>query len=690
MTCNTRESHVIIRVPAVIKTLEHAVRRESLAGCNGQSTVIVRVFRVDKAVSEHWKPHPDVSSNTTQKNRVLCFGEKNEKKGGQGSVESIESQNRFLPYWNYLYLWACMMRKHELAEILLRKVENPIAMALITYNLLKAVERQTDDKVLKTEIQKCMKKSSAVATGILNECAQRVDTKTNQILTLVIPVWQKTCIELAIESKHLEFLDQLAVRNLFGTVWNGKLEDTTTLKMATSSEKKEYFSNGWNIIDMCTIAMFFIGFGLRFKHFQDALDWPRVVLAVDFVAFFFRLIHIFSVQNVLGPKLIMIQQMFQDLVYFLVILLVFLLSYAIASHSILFPDSPVTWETFRQIIRKPYWHLYGELFLEDTEGFADCTRDVSLWTKGTFPRCPSKTGQIVVPIMMGIYMLFTNILLLNLLIAMFSHTFTVIHKRSESLWCYQRYFILKEYGIKPVICPPLNICWHIYDLVQRVCCRHATVEDPFRFENDEKRSNSARTDAVKSTNIEINYNMLKYHFPDLQKRVRTLVCKVYGDVDAIVEKTYSDTKDPEFVSRTIQMVQTLQSLCKVVSSFSNTCTNHLLEEYFKTEEYFDFAFLGLNSKTTMNTIQQQICDIETKIDVLYNLPLHVLQRNSFDKYIESKNKTQSELSDTKIKTINNRRPGFNFLSRKQVSLIGGHHIGQTGDSGISGYPHNTQ
>ncbi|KAH3700465.1 hypothetical protein DPMN_075442 [Dreissena polymorpha] len=540
----------------------------------------------DKAVSEHWKPHPDVSSNTTQKNRVLCFGEKNEKKGGQGSVESIESQNRFLPYWNYLYLWACMMRKHELAEILLRKVENPIAMALITYNLLKAVERQTDDKVLKTEIQKCMKKSSAVATGILNECAQRVDTKTNQILTLVIPVWQKTCIELAIESKHLEFLDQLAVRNLFGTVWNGKLEDTTTLKfficimcpalslkllnyktdkrttqdnpvertaqkkfcpnlgkikdfllapktklaynlishvmflslfayvllfdlastisnleyvlmtwvlailgeeirqMATSSEKKEYFSNGWNIIDMCTIAMFFIGFGLRFKHFQDALDWPRVVLAVDFVAFFFRLIHIFSVQNVLGPKLIMIQQMFQDLVYFLVILLVFLLSYAIASHSILFPDSPVTWETFRQIIRKPYWHLYGELFLEDTEGFADCTRD--------------------------------------------------------------RYFILKEYGIKPVICPPLNICWHIYDLVQRVCCRHATVEDPFRFENDEKRSNSARTDAVKSTNIEINYNMLKYHFPDLQKRVRTLVCKVYGDVDAIVEKTYSDTKDPEF------------------------------------------------------------------------------------------------------------------------------------------------
>ncbi|KAH3801743.1 hypothetical protein DPMN_155404, partial [Dreissena polymorpha] len=67
----------------------------------------------DKEVYDHWKPHPD----------SICCGEKKEKKGVKVQVESIESQNRFLPYWHYLYLWACMMRKHKLAEILLRKVE---------------------------------------------------------------------------------------------------------------------------------------------------------------------------------------------------------------------------------------------------------------------------------------------------------------------------------------------------------------------------------------------------------------------------------------------------------------------------------------------------------------------------------------------------------------------------------------
>ena len=45
--CNTRETHVIIRVPAVIKTWRVAVRRESLGVCHGQSTVIAWVLRVD-------------------------------------------------------------------------------------------------------------------------------------------------------------------------------------------------------------------------------------------------------------------------------------------------------------------------------------------------------------------------------------------------------------------------------------------------------------------------------------------------------------------------------------------------------------------------------------------------------------------------------------------------------------------
>ncbi|XP_052238328.1 transient receptor potential cation channel subfamily M member 1-like isoform X3 [Dreissena polymorpha] len=246
---------------------------------------------------------------------------------------------------------------------------------------------------------------------------------------------------------------------------------------------RQYFTNGWNVLDIITIVLFSIGFGLRFT---DMLNAARVLLAIDFVAFVLRLNHIFYVHNILGPKLKMIRQMFQDLLYFLVIMAVFFFSYAISSYAVLYPDSPFTWETVKQILRRPYWHLYGELFLEETEGLTDCTHDSVLWTNGTYPRCPSETGKIVVPIMMAIYLLVANILLLNLLIAMFSFTFNELNKDSNSHWCFQRYDVFNEYADRPVLCPPLNVFWLLHLFVNR---RKSSEKknDPFRVSLDDRK-----------------------------------------------------------------------------------------------------------------------------------------------------------------------------------------------------------
>ena len=59
--CNTHETHVIIRVPAVIITWKDAVRGESLGACHGQSRVSRRVLRVGITgnsvclVAYHWQ-----------------------------------------------------------------------------------------------------------------------------------------------------------------------------------------------------------------------------------------------------------------------------------------------------------------------------------------------------------------------------------------------------------------------------------------------------------------------------------------------------------------------------------------------------------------------------------------------------------------------------------------------------------
>jgi len=57
-----------------------------------------------------------------------------------------------------------------------------------------------------------------------------------------------------------------------------------------------------------------------------------------------------------------------DLVFFLGIFLVFLLSFGIMYQANLFPNSPPSWLLLKQVFYIPYWQMYGELFLENMEG----------------------------------------------------------------------------------------------------------------------------------------------------------------------------------------------------------------------------------------------------------------------------------------------------------------------------------
>ena len=57
-----------------------------------------------------------------------------------------------------------------------------------------------------------------------------------------------------------------------------------------------------------------------------------------------------------------------DLMWFLFILVVFFLAYAVASQALLYPDIEPTFDNLYQLPRKAYWQIYGELFLEEIEG----------------------------------------------------------------------------------------------------------------------------------------------------------------------------------------------------------------------------------------------------------------------------------------------------------------------------------
>ncbi|WAR06953.1 TRPM3-like protein [Mya arenaria] len=93
---------------------------------------------------------------------------------------------------------------------------------------------------------------------------------------------------------------------------------------------------------------------------------------------------------------------------------------------------------------------------------ADCTNNKSQWMNGSLPRCPTEKSTYVVPVMLGVYMLMVHVLLLNLLIAIFSKTYTKVHLKAYQHWYKLRYELILEYSERPSLCPPLIVFCHVW------------------------------------------------------------------------------------------------------------------------------------------------------------------------------------------------------------------------------------
>ena len=75
-----------------------------------------------------------------------------------------------------------------------------------------------------------------------------------------------------------------------------------------------------------------------------------------------------------------------DLLYFVVILVVFMLAYGVAKQAVLYPNTRDVKEAFVNIWNRPYWQMYGELFYEDIFGeYYDVKiLGYKLWNKNIF------------------------------------------------------------------------------------------------------------------------------------------------------------------------------------------------------------------------------------------------------------------------------------------------------------------
>ncbi|KAM6934197.1 transient receptor potential cation channel subfamily M member 2 [Xenentodon cancila] len=242
-----------------------------------------------------------------------------------------------------------------------------------------------------------------------------------------------------------------------------------------------YISDVWNILDVLSIILFILG--LTFRLTSELFYLGKVILCIDFVVFCLRLMAIFMVSRVLGPKIIIVRRMMMDMFFFMFMLSIWVVAYGVAKQGILIHnDNRLDW-IIRGVIYEPYLIIFGTFPKNIDYSEFDVNSCSMNATDPLKPKCPVlKEDQTpafpewLTIIMLCIYLLFANILLLNLLIAIFNFTFQEVQENTDRIWKFQRYELIKEYHSRPVFPPPLIIFSHLHLFIRRIVLRRPSVK----------------------------------------------------------------------------------------------------------------------------------------------------------------------------------------------------------------------
>eukprot|EP00043_Microstomoeca_roanoka_P012871 m.125316 g.125316 ORF g.125316 m.125316 type:complete len:1141 (-) comp15614_c1_seq5:98-3520(-) len=243
----------------------------------------------------------------------------------------------------------------------------------------------------------------------------------------------------------------------------------------------DYLSDMWNRLDLIMISIYFTGFFIRISDIEsyERQTAAKATHAFLVIVLWLRFLRYYALSNNLGPKLIMMLEMIKDVTTFVFLLFIFLVGYGVASQSLLSPDVPFSSGTIANVLYRPYFQIYGELFLDDLTDESQCAS-----TSYPFSDCEREEVSIL-PFFLAFYVLGTNVLLVNLLIAMFNDTYIKVQEAAGAIWRKQNYELFQEYKERPFLPAPFIVITHIYLILQ--ACRRCVFKSHDSQDEEKKK-----------------------------------------------------------------------------------------------------------------------------------------------------------------------------------------------------------
>ncbi|XP_039204987.1 transient receptor potential cation channel subfamily M member 8 isoform X6 [Crotalus tigris] len=420
-----------------------------------------------------------------------------------------------------LFIWAILQNKKELSIVIWEQTRGCTLAALGASKLLKSLAK------VKNDIN---------AAGESEELANEYETRAVEF-SFQTMVWGNFQRHQKLEDHSVPFPFP------FNRMWLHFLQ--------WYMNGNKYFSDLWNVMD--TLGIFYFISGIVFRlHSSNETSWysGRVIFCLDYIIFTLRLIHIFTVSRNLGPKIIMLQRMLIDVFFFLFLFAVWMVAFGVARQGILRKNEH-RWEwIFRSVIYEPYLAMFGH-YPSDIDGttydFDHCTilgnESKPLCVEVDSNNLPRFPEWITIPLVC-IYMLSTNILLVNLLIAMFGYTVGSVQENNDQVWKFQRYFLVQEYCSRLAIPFPFVIFAYIYMVMRKIfkcCCKNeyressiccsrnednetlaweAVMKENYLVKINTKPSDSSEEMAQQFRQLETKMNDLKFLLKDISSKLR--------------------------------------------------------------------------------------------------------------------------------------------------------------------------
>ncbi|NXA55395.1 TRPM2 protein, partial [Nothocercus julius] len=318
-----------------------------------------------------------------------------------------------------------------------------------------------------------------------------------------------------------------------------------------------YFKDFWNRLDVCAILVFITG--LTCRMIPSTLYPGRIILSLAFIIFCLRLMHIFTVSKTLGPKIIIVKRMMKDVFFFLFLLAVWVVSFGVAKQAILIHNEERVEWLFRGVIYHSYLTIFGQIpsYIDGVNFNIDqCSPN---GTDPYKPKCPETNEDSKEPIfpewltviLLCLYLLFTNILLLNLLIAMFNYTFQQVQEHTDQIWKFQRHDLIEEYHGRPPAPPPFILLNHLQLVVHWILLRRPATHHKQLKEKLEKNEEAA----LLSWEMYLKENYLQHQQCQEKQNMEQKIRDIAQRVDVL-----TDLLDLDRVKRTGLVEQRLVAL----------------------------------------------------------------------------------------------------------------------------------